>query len=131
MAPNPVCWFEIYVNDMDRATAFYEAVLATKLETLDSPMPELKMKTFPMAMGSPGAAGALCQMQGVEAGGSGTMIYFACKDCGVEASRVEAAGGKIHKPKTSIGPYGFIAIAVDSEGNMFGLHNPPDSAEAC
>ena len=29
---NPVVWFEIYVQNMERAKAFYEAVLAVKLE---------------------------------------------------------------------------------------------------
>jgi predicted enzyme related to lactoylglutathione lyase len=28
---NPVGWFEIYVQDMDRATKFYESVLGIKL----------------------------------------------------------------------------------------------------
>ena len=37
MKPNPVCWFEIYVEDMDRAKKFYETVFQTKLEDLHSP----------------------------------------------------------------------------------------------
>ena len=41
----------------------------------------------------------------------------------VEASRVEAAGGKIMKPKMPIGPHGFIALVFDTEGNLFGLHS--------
>ena len=32
MTPNPVRWFEIYVQDMDRAKAFCEAVLGTRFE---------------------------------------------------------------------------------------------------
>jgi hypothetical protein len=36
---------------------------------------------------------------------------------------VEAAGGKIIRPKISIGDYGFIALAEDSEGNMIGMHS--------
>jgi hypothetical protein len=36
---------------------------------------------------------------------------------------VAAAGGKVHREKMSIGPYGFIVLAVDTEGNMFGLHS--------
>jgi predicted enzyme related to lactoylglutathione lyase len=31
---NPVVWFEIYVQDMERAKSFYEAVLAIKLRRL-------------------------------------------------------------------------------------------------
>jgi predicted enzyme related to lactoylglutathione lyase len=46
-----------------------------------------------------------------------------CDDCAVEAGRVEASGGKFDRTKMSIGQYGFIALAVDTEGNMFGLHS--------
>ena len=34
-----------------------------------------------------------------------------------------AAGGSIHKPKFSIGPYGFCALVVDTEGNCIDLHS--------
>ena len=36
MQVNPVVWFEIYVQDMRRAKAFYEAVLAVKLDKLQA-----------------------------------------------------------------------------------------------
>lgn len=123
MKPNPVNWFEIYVQDMDRAVKFYETVLGGKLEKLDAPDPNLQMMAFPMAMETPGAGGSLVKMEGVPSGGGATMVYFSCDDCGVEESRVEAAGGKVFKPKMSIGQYGFISLATDTEGNMFGLHS--------
>ena len=41
MVTNPVGWFEIYVQDMERATKFYETVLDTKLEALETPVPGL------------------------------------------------------------------------------------------
>ena len=34
-----------------------------------------------------------------------------------------AVEGKIHRPKMSIGDYGFCTLAIDSEGNMIGLHS--------
>jgi hypothetical protein len=37
VAQNPVGWFEIYVQDTEPAKKFYETVLQTKLERLDSP----------------------------------------------------------------------------------------------
>jgi len=37
MKANPVGWFEIYVQDMNRARRFYETVFQGKLEKLDSP----------------------------------------------------------------------------------------------
>lgn len=45
------------------------------------------------------------------------------RDCAVEAKRIEAAGGEILKEKSSIGEYGYIVPAFDTEGNLFGLHS--------
>ena len=125
MANNPVGWFEIYVQDMQRATGFYEAVLKVKLEPLGPPegTGELQMMAFPMQSDVPGATGALVTMKGVPSGGNSTLVYFSCDDCGVEAGRVAAAGGKVEREKMPIGEYGFISLAVDTEGNMFGLHS--------
>lgn len=120
---NPVAWFEIYVQDMDRATKFYETVLDVKLERLNSPAPDIEMMAFPMGMERAGASGALAKMDGVPSGGNSTLVYFTCKDCATEASRVESAGGRIQTQKTSIGEYGFFALAVDTEDNRFGLHS--------
>jgi predicted enzyme related to lactoylglutathione lyase len=36
MASNPVVWFEIYVEDMERAKKFHENVFQTKLQKLNS-----------------------------------------------------------------------------------------------
>ena len=63
------------------------------------------------------------KMEGCEPGGGGTLVYFSCEDCSVEESRVESSGGKVFKPKFSIGEYGFIALVADTEGNMIGLHS--------
>lgn len=123
MNRNPACWFEIYVQDMPRAQKFYETLLATELTKLESPVPDLEMMAFPMQMGADGVSGALAKMKDCPSGGMGTLIYFSCEDCAVEASRAEAAGGKLCRPKTSIGPYGFIALVSDTEGNMIGLHS--------
>jgi uncharacterized protein len=121
MANNPVGWFEIYVNDMDRAKRFYESILQVTLEKL--PVPDLEMWQFPMSIDSYGAPGALVRMEGFPAGGNSTLVYFSCADCAVEAARVLPAGGAIQREKMSIGEYGFIALAVDTEGNMIGLHS--------
>ena len=121
MVNNPVGWFEIYVQDMPRAKAFYEKVFQVKLEELKAP--DIEMWSFPMQMDKSGASGALVHMKGMPSGGNSTLVYFSCEDCAVEAGRVTGAGGKIQNPKMSIGEYGFIALAVDTEGNMFGLHS--------
>jgi uncharacterized protein len=121
MINNPVGWFEIYVQDISRAKAFYESVFQVKLERLDSPA--ATMWSFPMAMDRMGAPGALVQMDGVSSGGNSTLVYFSCEDCAVEAARAKTHGGQVHRKKMSIGEYGFIALVIDTEGNMVGLHS--------
>jgi predicted enzyme related to lactoylglutathione lyase len=106
---------------MNRAKKFYESVLQGKLEKLDSP--GMDMWTFPMEMNTPGTGGALVRMPGVPSGGNSTLVYFGCEDCSVEEGRVVKSGGRIHKNKFAIGQYGFITLAIDTEGNMFGLHS--------
>lgn len=120
---NPVAWFEIYVQDMARARAFYESVFQLTLQPLHDPAHPLEMWAFPGDMASYGVPGALVKMAGVPSGGNSTLVYFHCEDCAVEAARVQAAGGRIERPKSSIGQYGHIALAVDTEGNMIGLHS--------
>lgn len=123
--PNSVVWFEIYVQDLERARRFYETMLDVKLEPLKSPDPSdgFEMLMFPGDPERPGSGGALAKMEGVASGGNSTLVYFACEDCAVEAGRIEAAGGRVHRPKMSIGEYGHIVLALDTEGNMFGLHS--------
>ncbi len=121
MEANPVCWFEIYVQDMERAKKFYESVFQIKLEKLNNP--ELELWSFPMFMDHAGASGALVKMEGIPSGGNSTLVYFSCDDCAVEEARVTELGGSIQRGKMSIGEYGFISLVFDTEGNMFGLHS--------
>ena len=82
---------------------------------------------FPMdkdtGMSSYGAGGMLVKMDGFTPGGGGTLVYFGCDDCAVEAARAAEYGGSIFQEKTSIGEHGFCAVVRDTEGNLIGLHS--------
>lgn len=121
MDGNPVGWFEIYVQDMNRAKAFYESVFQIELQRL--PVDGLEMWSFPMDPEGKGSSGALVNMPGVPAGGNSTLVYFTSEDCSVEGARVTGAGGRIQRERISIGEYGFVVLAFDTEGNMFGIHS--------
>lgn len=124
MKNNPVTWFEIYVDDIDRAKKFYATVLGK--EMMDMVVPEgmnMKMTSFPFQEGAANITGALVQSADMKAGGNSTLVYFATEDCLAEQNRVEQAGGKVFQPKFPIGQYGFCALCVDTEGNTFGLHS--------
>jgi uncharacterized protein len=118
---NPIDWFEIYVDDMERAKNFYEAVLQVKLALVENG--EVRLCTFPMEMNASGAAGALVKMEGFASGGNSTLVYFRSQDCSIEEKRVTDFGGRVQKSKQSIGEHGFISLLIDTEGNMFGVHS--------
>lgn len=122
MGENPIRWCEIYVEDMERAKAFYQAVFDYQLTGMED-AEGAEMWAFPESMSNYGAGGALIKMDGIAPGGGGTVIYFGSDDCGIQEARVEKAGGRVFKPKSSIGPHGFISMVYDTEGNLIGLHS--------
>ena len=122
MKQNAIGWFDIYVNDMDRAVAFYQSVFKQQLENMGDPTDKsVIMKSFPTDMESYGAGGALVKRKGAKPAAGGTTVYFGVKDCSIEESRVNDAGGKVINPKMSIGEFGFVSLCIDTEGNVFGL----------
>lgn len=125
---NPVNWFEIYVSDMARARKFYESVLGIELSPLTNPATvenELEMWSFTGNMTSYGCNGALVKvpMPEMQGGNNSVIIYFHSQDSSIEEKKVTEFGGKIIKPKMSIGQYGFITLALDTEKNVIGFHS--------
>ena len=119
-------WFEIYTSDFNRAKKFYTDVFNCQLK--DLPMggenhPEMQYATFPGDASAWGATGALVKIDAAKPGMGGTLVYFVTDEINSELDRVQAAGGKIIRPKQSIGEFGFIALVEDTEGNMIGLHS--------
>lgn len=122
MKQNAIGWFDIFVNDMNRAETFYRSVLKREFETISDPTDSsVIMKGFVTDMECYGAGGALVKRPGAEPVAGGTIVYFGVQDCAVEEARVEGAGGKVINPKMSIGEHGFVSVCMDTEGNLFGL----------
>lgn len=118
---NAINWFDIPVKDFERAKAFYESVLDTTMETQS--MEGMKMAFFP-ADWENGIGGGLAHGQGYEPSDQGSLVYLnGGDDLDIPLSRVEKAGGKVILPKTSLGPNGFMAQFIDSEGNRVAFHS--------
>ncbi len=120
---NAVGWFDLYVENMERAAAFYEAVFQQTLEAMGDPTGETVMRAFPMNPEGYGAGGALVQSPHARPGAGGTAVYFSVDDCAVVEARVESAGGRIVRPKFPIGEAGWVSLCLDTEGNLFGLNS--------
>lgn len=116
-------WFEIYVDNMDRAKEFYEKIFDVALEKMEDPTGETQMWSFPGDMNTYGAAGTLVKWEGFEAGKTSTIVYISCEDCAVVESRIVEAGGSVERPKFAIGESEFVSLFKDSEGNLVGLYS--------
>ncbi|MFA6084623.1 VOC family protein [Mucilaginibacter sp.] len=114
-------WFEIPAKNLERAKAFYEAVLGIEMIL---PFPDMKYAMFPADMQNGEIGGGLSEEEGFEPSQQGALIYLnGGDDLDVPLAKVEAAGGKIILPKTSIGPNGFMARFIDTEGNRVAFHS--------
>ena len=118
---NAINWFEIPVSDFDRAKAFYSKLFNAEIQEM--PHPEYRYGMLPADMQN-GIGGGIVQGNGFEPSSKGALVYLTGgDDLSGPLSRVEAAGGKIVLPKTSIGPNGFMAHFIDTEGNKVALHS--------
>lgn len=118
---NAINWFEIPVKDYNRAKKFYEAILDIQIQ--DNEFGGWKMGMFPQPEGK--VSGAIVSGEGYEPSEKGALIYLnGNPDLSVNLAKVEAAGGKITRPKTEISPeIGYWACFTDTEGNRLAFHS--------
>tara|TARA_B110000037_G_scaffold220367_2_gene288092 strand:- start:37432 stop:37716 length:285 start_codon:yes stop_codon:yes gene_type:complete len=91
---------------------------------IDMAMGDMKMAAFPYEPTSGKASGAISESPMHKPSKEGVVLYLnANPNLEVALNRVEAAGGHIAMQKTAIGPNGFMAMMMDTEGNLIGLHS--------
>jgi predicted enzyme related to lactoylglutathione lyase len=115
-----VVWFDLPALDLDRAIAFYSAVLGTAVRKQE--FPGMAIGVLPHGDGD--VSGCLYQTESNPPSDHGPLLYLNCQgrlDAAIAAA--EASGGKVLEGKQSIGPYGWRAIILDSEGNRIALHS--------
>jgi predicted enzyme related to lactoylglutathione lyase len=117
---NQIVWCDIPVLDLDRAVRFYSEVLGQDVKKQD--FPGMTMGVLPHGDGE--AGGCLIANPDEKPSAQGVMIYLGVNGRLDDAiAAVTAHGGKVIQPKQQIGPFGFRAIVLDSEGNRVALHS--------
>jgi predicted enzyme related to lactoylglutathione lyase len=119
---NRVVWFDIPVVDLDRAARFYAAVLGVGVERAtfgDSSIGVIEHKD--------GNGG--CLVPGHEAIAAGGVLIYLNVDGRIRdaVDQVVPHGGTVIKTTHPIGPHGFRAVVLDSEGNRVALHSNTDA----
>lgn len=112
-----VVWFDVPVTDLDRAARFYTAVLGRSIK---NEFPDVAV----LAHTDNEVAGCLIRKAGHLPTDGGPLLYFSVNGRLDEALRLATElGGKILEAKHAIGPFGFRAIVLDTEGNRIALHS--------
>ena len=119
---NVINWFNLPSTDFDRAIQFYSSVL--EIEMLKVPSPDGYENAFFSNPQDGGVSGSISSNPDQKPGSDGATIYFDVNgriDSVLES--VSGNGGQIIMPKTNIGEFGNIAMAIDTEGNLIGFHS--------
>lgn len=119
---NAISWFEIPSTQLDKAQAFYEAVLECKMRR--EPMGPSQGAVFPYDA-EEGVGGAILAGPTAPSPASGgTLIYLdASPSLDAALARAVKAGGKVALPRQALPPgLGFFAHITDLDGNRVGLH---------
>ena len=125
MSENTLCWTDIPVANMDRAIKFYSAVLSKEVRKMSEQGFEYGLLPHEKQT----ASGCLCV--GSDSVGNenkpsqtGPLIYLSVEGRLDDAvKKAGASGGKVLEEKQQIGPHGYRAVVVDSEGNRIALHS--------
>jgi uncharacterized protein len=120
---NRAVWFDIPVADLDRAAAFYRAVLNIKVqkERFDD-------YSFCVLDHQGGNGGCLVPNAKEVSANAGILVYMNAEGRirdAVEQTRRQ--GGTVVEPIRGIGPHGFRAVVLDCEGNRIALHSSVDA----
>lgn len=119
---NRAVWFDIPVANLDRAAQFYRAVLniAVDKETYGD-------FSFCVLEHRDGNGGCLV-LNEAEIAAGGVLLYLNANGRIQDAvSKVVPNGGSVLQPTHSIGPHGFRAVVLDSEGNRIALHSETEA----
>lgn len=117
---NPVIYFEIPVNDLNRAESFQINVFGFNFER--EVIDDYEMTFFPFEDTESGISGALAKGDIYKPTKEGVIIYFRTDNIDITLQKVKEQNGIILYPKTVNEKYGFIVAEFeDSEGNRIAV----------
>lgn len=128
--PRPI-HFEIHAGDPQRAIGFYSQLFGWTFTKWESPMDYWLIKTG--EPGTMGIDGGLLPRQGEAPTPMQAVKAFVCTvdvaDLAATLKRVAELGGKVVVPTMPIPTVGWLAYAIDTETNVFGMMQMDASAK--
>jgi predicted enzyme related to lactoylglutathione lyase len=119
-----VIHFEVSADEPERALAFYKNVFGWEFHKWGGPQDYWLIHTGPKDQ--PGIDGGMFRRQGPMTGHVNSIDVPSVDEYLI---KITANGGEIALPKMAIPGVGWLAYAKDTEGSIFGIHQPDPSAK--
>lgn len=117
--------FEIPADNVEKLRKFYSELFGWKIEKTEGPMDYWVIETVPvdekMTPVRPGVNGGMYKREGPE---SIPVNYISVESIDDYIRKINGLGGKIIQPKLEVTNVGWVAIALDPEGNPFAMLQP-------
>jgi predicted enzyme related to lactoylglutathione lyase len=124
---NVIVWADIPVRDLDRASAFYQAVTGYEVMRMPGAENEVALLRGPIQEGEGAIVSADLYTRGTPSHDGPTIYLNTYGDLDGMLERVRQAGGKVLQDKQHMGPMvGWVAFVEDTEGNRIGLQQPAE-----
>jgi predicted enzyme related to lactoylglutathione lyase len=120
-----VVHFEFAATDPDRAARFWREAFGWEITKWEGPAPYWLVKT---GEGSPGIDGGIMSGPGGPFEGAGTICTLDVESLDASTDKVQELGGEVVAPKMAVPGVGWLAYCRDTEGILFGLMQPDESA---
>ena len=129
---NRIVHFEIHAADVERAIEFYGDVFGWAFPKWMEEPPYWGVMTAPEGSEEPGINGGLMQRRGADPADGAAVNAFVCTvqvdDYDATHDGILAAGGTVALPKYPIPGMAWQGYYKDTEGNIFGVHQPDTQA---
>ena len=130
---NRIVHFEIHAGDLERAKAFYGAVFGWDFPLWMEEPPYWGVMTAPQDSSEPGINGGLMERMGAAPAIGAPVNGFVCTvqvdNYDEIHERIMAAGGTVALPKMALVGMAWQGYYIDTDGNIFGVHQPDPEAK--
>lgn len=117
--------FEIPAEDVEKLRKFYSDLFGWKIQRYPGPMEYWLIETVPVDEKTqslrPGVNGGMFKKEQAELK---QVNYISVESIDEYIEKTKTLGGKILQPKQEVPNVGWVAVAIDPEGNQFAMLQP-------
>ena len=117
--------FDIPADNPERAKNFYSEIFGWKIEKLPGPLEYYMIETTYLN-GEQGIGGGMAKREMPD---QRITNFIEVPSVDEYIVKIEKLGGKVVEPKTVLPEWGYLAVCLDTENNLFGIWEENENAK--